>query len=140
MAAMIHTVVEDLATGRTTLRFGPHTYLSPADFIAHLRATRQRVIPELAERSGGVTTGGAQNLPQKHLKNAAAKVEAAASLDIWYGTPTGGNPGANKVTFTPTDISGLSLPAANKTLKPRIIQVCDGGTMKSQLIMASETW
>ena len=140
MAAMIHTVVEDLATGRTTLRFGPHTYLSPADFIAHLRATRQRVIPELAERSGGVTTGGAQNLPQKHLKNAAAKVEAAASLDIWYGTPAGGNPGANKVTFTPTDISGLSLPAANKTLKPRIIQVCDGGTMKSQLIMASETW
>ena len=139
MNAMVHTVVEDIATGKTTLRFGPHTYLSAADMVAHLRATRQRVIPELAERSTALATGGAQVLPKTQRKQSQGKVETTPSLDVWFGAPSGGNPGTNKVTVQLTAIPG-GLPAANKTMQPRVITVCSGAGMVSMLVLASETW
>jgi hypothetical protein len=140
MNAMVHTVVEDIAMGKTTLRFGPHTYLSAADMVAHLRATRQRVIPELAERASAISSGGQQVLPKTQRKQSQGKIETTPSLDVWFGPAAGGNPGSNKVTINLTDISALasSLPAANYVMKPQILQLgCPGGDPAVMLVLGS---
>jgi hypothetical protein len=143
MKAMVHTVVEDIATGKTTLRFGPHTYLSAADMVAHLRATRQRVIPELAERADAISTGGAQVLPKTQRKQSQGKVETTPSLDVWFGAPVAGppaTPGTNKVTIQLTAIPS-GLPAENLVMTPQIVSVgCPGGANQVALILMSGTW
>jgi hypothetical protein len=131
MKAQIYSVTEDLGTGRTTLHFGPHKYLSPADLVAQLRASRTRVIPELEERAGGVTSGGEQKLPATHKTQTPGKVEATPDLTV----PNGGH----SVTIRLTGISG-TLPGSNLTLQPRTIQVCEGGVMKTVLVLCTESW
>jgi hypothetical protein len=138
MLAQIHTVTEDLNEGRTTLRFGPHAYLSPQDLVAHLRATRARVIPELDERNGGIAAGGPQNLPDHHKKQTPGKLEMTPDLVVPF------NGGANSVTVRPTDIASVaaSLPAQNLTLTPQIISLCNPSTGAAQLmlVLGSAPW
>jgi hypothetical protein len=131
MAAQIYEVTEDLGSGRTTLRFGPPKHLSPADLVAQLRASRTRVIPELAQRSGGIATGGGQTLPGKHKDQASAKVEATPDLVVTNGS--------NTVTVRLTGLSGA--PAQNLTMLARSMQICDGsGAYKNVLVLSSETF
>jgi hypothetical protein len=140
MNAQVQQITEDIATGKTTFKFGPHKLLSPADLIAHLTAARNRVIPELVDRATGVVTGGEQDLPGKHKKHVTGKVETTDSMDVAFV----GTDSANyKVTMKPTSIPGGSLlPVSNLTMTPKVLSLfCTStGLMTNYLVLMSEGW
>jgi hypothetical protein len=145
MNAAIFETTEDLAIGQTRLRFGPVEYLTPKDWLALLRFQRDRTTGDRQARVNGLLTSGQKPTggSGKHDRGGSGS-KAPPSRDVWVGAPTGGNPGAYKVTINPAEVdsaavSALVTNAANLNIKARLISgICVGGVTKSMLVLCSE--
>ncbi|HTB63879.1 MAG TPA: hypothetical protein VK737_09840 [Opitutales bacterium] len=145
MNATIFETTEDIGTGKTLLRFGPVEYLSPKDWLALLRFQRDRTTGDRQARVNGLLTNAQKPVggSGRHDRGGSGS-KAPPSRDVWVGTPTGGNPGAYKITMAPAQldsaaVSALITNAANLTIEARLISgICVGGVTKSMLVLCSE--
>jgi hypothetical protein len=145
MNAAIFETTEDLATGKTRLRFGPVEYLTPKDWLALLRFQRDRNTGDRQARVNGLLTNAQKPIggSGKHDRGGSGS-KAPPSRDVWIGTPAGGNPGAYKITMAPAQldsaaVSALVTNAANLTIQARLISgICVGGVTKNLLVLCSE--
>jgi hypothetical protein len=87
MGAQIFSVREDIAKGTTMITFGPTKHLSVANMVAHLRALRDREDSELLELLTGSLTGGAQTLPDEHVKKRARMARARPPPTMFIPAP-----------------------------------------------------
>jgi hypothetical protein len=144
MAACIFESAEDLATGKTRLRFGPAEYLNPQDWLTHQRTMRARQLGDRQARVNGLLTTGSKPAggSGKHDRGGSGS-KAPPQFSNWSGTPAGGNPGAYKVDIQPATldssaVTALATAAANQTLQIRAVQVCVGGVLKTVMGLFSE--
>ncbi|HVU37926.1 MAG TPA: hypothetical protein VHC95_06295 [Opitutales bacterium] len=146
MRALIFETTEDLATGKTRLRFGPATFLSPKDWLDLNRQNRNRQFGDLNNKVNGLVTLGSTPVggTGKYDRGGAAS-KAPPAHDTWVGAAVDGNPGTYKVTIKPAqvDSSAAGQVPSNLTGQWRTIQVCvpdgsGGTTTKSMLVLATE--
>jgi len=93
MGALIQSVSENLATGQTTLNFGPPPHLSVQDFIALLNVQRNRQrTTRLSERITGESTGNASVTgPIKPVQSNSASPSAPGKKQIISDVDGSGN-------------------------------------------------
>jgi len=82
--------------------------------VAHLRATRQRVIPELAERSTALSTGGRRCCRRRSASSRRGRWRRRRASTCGSARRAAGIRARNKVTIQLTGIPG-GLPASNLT-------------------------
>ncbi len=150
MKALIFEATEDLATGRTRLRFGPAAYLSPKDWIDLNHLNRQRVQGDLFGKVNGLLTLGSTPVggSGKYDRGGAGS-KAPPNHDVWVGMPGEGSsdPGAYKVTVRPAQIhsDAVAKIPSNLTAQLRAVPVCvdngDGTTStKTVLVLMTEAF
>lgn len=146
MRALIFETTEDLATGRTRLRFGPAQYLSPKDWIDLNRQNRQRQQGDLYGKVNGLVTLGSTPMggTGKYDRGGAGS-KAPPHIDTWVGAAADGNPGTYKISIKHGQIESTAAGQvpSNLTGQWRAINVCvpdgDGGTTtKTMLVLATE--
>jgi hypothetical protein len=143
MNAAIFETTENLATGVTRLRFGPVAYLSPKDWIAWYRVNRWREIGDRQARVNGLLTIGSHPAggSGKHDRGGSGS-KAQPQLVTWVGAPAGGNPGTYKIVSNPAQVDSSAAAAVPSDLAVylRPIQICDGGTQKTILVLCSQSY
>jgi len=143
MNALIYETTEEIATGKTRFRFGPAEYLTPKDWLALLRAQRNREPGDRQARVNGLLTNSQKPVggSGKHDRGGSGS-KAPPKRDVWVGAPSGGNPGTYKVTINTAQVDGAAVAdiPSNLTVQARLIQVCDGGVLKNCLVLCSETF
>ncbi len=146
MRALIFETTEDLATGKTRLRFGPAHYLSPKDWVDLNRHNRQRQQGDLYNKVNGLVTLGSTPMGGTgKYDHAGVGSKAPPSLDTWVGPAAEDNPGTHKISIRHAqieDAAAAQVPS-NLTGQWRAIQVClpdgSGGTaLKTILVLATE--
>jgi len=145
MKALIFETTEDLATGKTRLRFGPAQYLSPKDWVDLNRLNRQRVQGDLYNKVNGLVTLGSTPIGGTGKYDRGGRGSKAPDThDVWVGAPAGGNPGTYKVSVAPMQVDSTAAPQvpSNLTAQFRAINVCvsDGmGGTTQQTVLALTT-
>jgi hypothetical protein len=146
MRALVFETTEELATGRTRLRFGPAQYLSPKDWIDLNRQNRQRQQGDLFGKVNGlVTLGGTPVGGTGKYDRGGVGSKAPPHLDTWVGAPTGGQPGTHKISIKhgQVDSAAAAQVPSDLTAQWRAINVCvpdgSGGTVtKTMLALLTE--
>jgi hypothetical protein len=143
MRAAVFECREDLALGSTRLHFGPVEYLSPREWIAWYRVNRWREIGDRQARVNGLLTIGSHPAggSGKHDRGGSGS-KSQPQLTTWVGAPAGGNPGTYKIVTTPAQVDGGAAAAVPSDLAVylRPIQICDGGTAKTILVLCSQSY
>ncbi len=143
MNATIFETMEDLANGMTRLQFGPVAYLSAKEWIAWYRVNRWREIGDRQARVNGLLTVGSHPAggSGKHDRGGSGG-KAQPQYTTWVGEPADGNPGTHKIVTTPAQVDGGAAAAVPSDLAVylRPIQICDGGTQKTILVLCSQSY
>jgi hypothetical protein len=143
MNAAIFETTENLTKGLTRLRFGPVAYLSPKDWIAWYRVNRWREIGDRQARVNGLMTIGSHPAggTGKHDRGGSGS-KAQPQLTTWVGPASGGQPGTYKIVTNPAqvDSSAAAVVPSDLAVYLRPIQICDGGTQKTILVLCSQSY
>jgi hypothetical protein len=140
MNALIFESTEDLATGKTELRFGPVGYLSPRDWLTVQRTARDRNLGDRQARVNGLLTIGAKPAggSGKHDRGGSG----SKAPPNFTNTPGGGaySVQVQPATLDSSAATALATAAANQTLQVRAVQVCVDGVLKTMLVLCSEAF
>jgi hypothetical protein len=109
MKALIQSVSMDLASGMTTLKFGPPGHLGAADLVELLRVNRNRIAytaPEI--RSTGVVSSAGHSVEGAMLNGASESSSGGLSFEKMTIAPleTSSVPHNTTITLDPQTISG----------------------------------
>lgn len=126
MRALVQNVTEDVDRGTTLVSVGPPGHLSIQDFIELLRPNRSRgSATHAAQRA--TSTAKAPNITLQgkgRVENTSSGADVLKKMVIASTN--------KRIEIDP------SLLNASQTMKPRLVDVCDGSTPKKMWILATE--
>lgn len=131
MDAVVVQVDESLDDGTTQVSFGPARHLSPGDIIALFRSTRsRRVSTGWGKRASGLPQDDANAATTGGLAPVQKATSGAGECRLLVVKDGDGN----SIRIDLADVAG------GRTIKPRVIQVCEDGVAKSMYVLCSETF